>query len=150
VKAHVLNCGGVVDSNLTRQLITLYLKTSQTTDTTVYRDEDVKFFIDSVGIVGNVSNTKNFNFIWMANMPDRFDNETDNWDTVRLKFAYLTSEVFTVKAVEQSPTFGLPCTITDTVRLHVEGSYSLELIPLEPAVVLCGYGISACDPSFGR
>jgi gliding motility-associated-like protein len=106
----------------------LRLKATQSAETTLYGDASVSIFVNpnDVGMVSQPDNnqgTGEFNVVFLP--LDRFTITGDQ--SVALNFAYLTNEEFVVKATEKSAPFGQLCWITDTVYLHVEGSYRFSV-----------------------
>jgi hypothetical protein len=104
----------------------LYLKASQSTDTTTYKNTSVFFHVepDNVGIVGESSTADDFNFTWTP--ANRFTYSTHS-DTARLTYAYLTTETFVVRIQENAAGLPQQCVATDTVYLHVVGSYQFTV-----------------------
>jgi gliding motility-associated-like protein len=113
----------------------VYVEIAQSADITRYGDTSVFFYIDSISTTTGggpgPETVENYDYTWtplgFSVAPvDRF-SYSDIRDTAFLTFAYRGSEVFMVRAVENS--LGLPrqCTGRDTVRLHVTDTFQISV-----------------------
>ncbi|MDR0438430.1 MAG: gliding motility-associated C-terminal domain-containing protein [Bacteroidales bacterium] len=105
----------------------------QSTDTTVYKDTTVFFYINSVESIGqaaplDLSHAIDWIPIGQSWSENRF-NLSENGDTAHLRIAYVPIETFVVQVTEVSDDLiGQACITRDTIYLVVEGSYSFDVI----------------------
>ena len=105
----------------------------QSADTTVYKDTDVFFYIESVQSIGqatpsDLSHAIDWIPIGLSWAENRF-NLSENGDTAHLKIAYVPIETFVAQVTEVSENLiGQACITRDTIYLVVEGSYSFTVI----------------------
>jgi hypothetical protein len=121
-----------VDSSSVLNPTTLFLNVEQTARVVTYGHQEtpVVFRIpsDSVGYIQQPDSNQSsgdFDFWWRPD--DRLDTVSGVNNAAMLHFAYMTNEMFTVTAIEQSVRFGQLCEVTDTFFLHVMGAYEFDI-----------------------